>query len=120
MASVENAMTGMLRGARHLPDDADRLREQRPEDDLGTFVERLLGAEPRRLGGAAVVLDQELDVGGIELGERHFGGIAHRLPGEAGIAARRQRQDEAGLDLTGADASRRRALARSAAAAMAR
>ncbi len=30
--------------ARHLADDADRLREQRPEDDLGAFVERLLGA----------------------------------------------------------------------------
>ena len=45
---------------RHLPDDADRLRKQRPEDDLGAFVERLLGAEPRRLGGAAVVLQKEL------------------------------------------------------------
>ena len=34
--------------ARHLPDDADRLREQRPENDLGAFVERLLRGLPRR------------------------------------------------------------------------
>ena len=95
---------------RHLPDDADRLREQRPEDDLGAFVERLLGALPRRLGGAAVVLHQELDVGGIELGERHLGGVAHRLPGDAGIAAGRQRQDQADLDLAGADGGAGRRL----------
>ena len=65
---------------RHLPDDVDRLRKQRPKDDLGAFVERLLGAQPRRLGGAAVVLHQERDVGGIELGDRHFGGVRIDCP----------------------------------------
>ncbi len=99
--------------ARDLADEADRLRKQRPQNDLGALVERLLRAEPRRLGGAAVVLHQELDVGGIEFGERHFRGIAHRLAGNAGIAGRRQRQDESRLDLAGADA-RPAALAASA------
>jgi hypothetical protein len=47
--------------------------------------------------GAAVVLDHELDVGAAELGERHLCGIAHRLAGDAGIAARRERQDHADL-----------------------
>ena len=54
----------------------------------GALVERLLGALPRRIGVAAVVLNQELDVGRIELGQRHLGGVAHRLAGEAGVAAR--------------------------------
>ena len=84
---------------RQLPDHADRLREQRPKDDLGTLVQSLLGALPRRLGGAAVIFHQELNIGRIELGDRHFGRVAHRLTGNAGIAARGQRQNERCLDL---------------------
>ena len=102
---------------RHLADEADRLRKQRPENDLGALVERLLGAELRRLGGAAVVFHQELDVRIIEFGDRHFRGIAHRLAGKAGIAGRRQRQDEPGFDLAGCRWSRLAAPARSAAPA---
>ncbi len=117
MASVEKAITGTLRGARHLADEADRLRKQRPENDLGALVERLLGGELRRLGGAAVVLHQELDIGSVEFGDRHFRGIAHRLAGDAGIAGRRQRQNQAGFDLAGADGRARRRLRSSAAAA---
>jgi hypothetical protein len=95
---------------RHLPDDADRLRKQRPEDDLSALVERLLGGQPRRLGGAAIVHHQKLDVGSVELGDRHLGGVAHRLPGEAGIATGRQRQNETDLDLAGADGGAGRRL----------
>jgi hypothetical protein len=58
------------------------------------------------LRAAAVILDQELDVGILELGQRHFGGVLHRLPGNAGIAGGRQRQDQADLDLPGADRER--------------
>ena len=76
-------------GPRHLADIGDRLGEQRPQNDLGALVERLLRPDPGRLGGAAVVFHQELDVGRIELGNRHFRGIAHRLAGDAGIAGRR-------------------------------
>ena len=101
---------------RHLPDDADRLRKQRSEDDLGSLVERLLCGEPRRLGGTAVILHQKLDVGRIEFGERHFRRVAHRLAGNAGIAAGRQRQDESNLDLAGSNRRRRAALPCSAAA----
>ena len=43
-------------------DDADRMREQRPDDDLGALGQRLLRRLLRAAGGAAVILDQELDV----------------------------------------------------------
>ena len=66
-------------------------------------VERLLGGRRAASAVAAVVLHQELDVGRIEFGERHLGGVAHGLPGNAGIAAGRQRQNEADLDLAGAE-----------------
>jgi hypothetical protein len=69
-----------------------------------------LCTDPGRFGGAAVVFHQELKVGRIELGDRHFGGIAHRLTGDAGIAGRRQRQNEPGFDLAGADGRARRRL----------
>ncbi len=95
---------------RHLADEADRLRKQRAENDLGALVERLLSGEPRGFGGAAVVFHQELDIGIVEFRNRHLGGIAHRLAGDAGIARRRQRQDQAGLDLAGADGRARRRL----------
>jgi len=89
--------------ARDLRDSADRDAEQRPEDDLGAFRERLLGGGLCALRGAAIVLHQELDVGIAEFGERHLGGIAHRLRRKACIAGTRERQDERDLDLTGAD-----------------
>ena len=55
---------------------------------------------------AVVVLDQELDIGILEFRQRHLGGILHRLGGDAGIAGSRQRQDQADLDLAGADRER--------------
>ena len=48
---------------------------------------------------AGVVLDQKLDIRIGEFGERHLGGVAHRLRREPGIARRRQRQDQRDLDL---------------------
>ena len=89
--------------ARDLPDDAHRLREQRAEDQFGAFVERLLRGQPRAVGRAAVVFHQKLNVRRFEFGERHFGGVAHRLAGNAGIAAGRQRQNQRDLDLAGAE-----------------
>ena len=93
------------------------MREQRPEDDFGALGERLLRRLLRAAGGAAVVLHQKLDVGIVEFGERHLGGVAHRLRRRAGIALRRQRQDQRDLDLPGADLGR---LLRAAAAAASR
>ena len=69
-------------------------------------LERLLGALLRALRAAAIVLDQELDVGILEFRQRHLGGVLHRLRGDAGIAGGRQRQDQADLDLPGADRER--------------
>ena len=40
------------------------MREQRPDDDLGAFRERLLRRLLRAARGAAVVLHQKLDVRG--------------------------------------------------------
>ena len=50
-----------------------------------------------------MILDQELDIRILEFRQRHFGGVAHRLRGEPGIACRRQRQDQPDLDLSGPD-----------------
>ena len=75
-------------------DRADRLREQRPDDDLGALGERLLRGGLRALRIAAVVLHQQLDVRVLEFGQRHLGRVLHRLRGDAGIAGRRQRQDQ--------------------------
>jgi hypothetical protein len=88
--------------ARHLADDADGLREQRAEDQFAAFVDRLLGRKPRTIGRAGVILDQKLDIRGVEFGERHFGGVAHGLTGDAGIPASRQRQNERNPHLAGA------------------
>ena len=79
------------------------MREQRPDDDLGALGERLLRRLLRAAGGAAVVLHQKLDVGAVEFGQRHLGGVLHRLRHGAGVAAGRQRQDQADLDGAGAD-----------------
>ena len=98
-------------GARDLRGRRNRQRKQRSEDDLGAFVDRLLGALLGALRVAAIVLDQELDVGVLEFRQRHLGGILHRLRGNAGIARRRQWQDQADLDL--AVAGDRRLLRRS-------
>ena len=67
-------------------------------------------AEARRFRGATVVFDQELKIRAVELGNRHFRGIAHGLAGDAGIARPGQRQNEAGFHLTGADRCRLRRL----------
>ena len=72
----------------------DGLREERAEDQFATFVDRLLRSNPRTVGRAGVILHQKLDVWRIEFGQRHFGGIAHRLAGNTGIAAGRERQNE--------------------------
>ena len=96
---------GHAAGARELRGRGNRKREQRSENDLGAFVSACW-VPGRRLRTAAVVLDQELDVGVLEFGQRHFGGVLHRLRGDAGIAGGRQRQDQADLDLPGADRER--------------
>ena len=93
----------MPRGARDRADRLHRLREQRAEDDLGAFVDRLLPPPARAVRIAAIVLDQQLDVRIVEFGEREFGGVLHRLRREPGIAGRRQRQDQRDLDLASAD-----------------
>ena len=77
---------------------------------MGAVVERLLRGKLGGLGGAAIVLHQKLDVRIVEFGDRHFRGIAHRLAGNAGIAGRRQRQDQPHFDLAGADGRARRHL----------
>ena len=55
---------------------------------MHALIERLLGDGPGRIGVAGIILNDELDIGRIELRERHFGGIAHRLTGKAGVASR--------------------------------
>ena len=75
-------------------------------DHLGAFVERLLRRLLGAARGAAVILDQELDVGAVEFDQRHLGGVLHGLRGDAGVAASRQRQDQPDLDLSGADRDR--------------
>ena len=42
-------------------------------------------------------------LGLLEFRQRHLGGVFHRLRGDAGIARRRQRQDQADLDLAVTD-----------------
>jgi hypothetical protein len=86
--------------------------EQRTHDDLGAFVERLLGGLLGALRGAGVVLDQELDIRVVEFGERELGCVAHRLAGETRIAAGRERQHQPDPDLPGADRVARRLLGR--------
>ena len=56
--------------ARELRDAGHRQREQRPENDFRALVERLLGALLRAGGGAGIVLDQKLEIGIAEFGER--------------------------------------------------
>jgi hypothetical protein len=77
---------------RHLRRCADRLREQRPDDDRGAFAQRLLRGELRALRRAAIVLDQELNIGVSEFGDRHFGCVPHRSRRSAGIARCGDRQ----------------------------
>ena len=103
--------------ARDLSRRLHRLREERPENDLGAFVDRSLRGLLRAERGAAVVLDQELDIRRIEFGDRELGGIFHRLRDKAGIAGSRQRQDETDLDRAASDRAalrlgRRQLLAR--------
>ena len=94
----------MLRVRAICPTTADRLREQRPDDDLGAFVERLFRGRPRAVRRAGIVLHQQLNAGvGVKFRERHLRRVAHRLTGEAGIAGRRQRQNERNLDLAGTE-----------------
>ena len=75
-------------------DRAHGFREQRTDDDFGALVDRLLRGGLRALRRAGVVFDQQLDVRILEFGERHFRRVLHRLRGDAGIALRRQRQDQ--------------------------
>ena len=65
--------------ARDLPRRLHRLCKQRSDDDL-----RLLAAPVRgelRTARSAVVLHQQLNVGIVELGDRHLGRVTHRLRG---------------------------------------
>ena len=89
-----------MRSRRH------RGREQRAQNDFRALAERLLGDLLRALRAAAVILDQKLDVRILEFRQRHLGRVLHRLRGDAGIAGGRERQDQADLDLPGADRER--------------
>jgi hypothetical protein len=60
----------------------------------------------RALRAAAVILDQKLDIRILEFRQRHLGRVLHRLRGDAGIAGGREWQDQADLDLPGADRKR--------------
>ena len=62
--------------ARGLRRRLHRLGEERAEDDLGAFGDRLLGGDLRRRRSAGIVLHQKLDVGRIEFGKRKLGGVA--------------------------------------------
>ncbi len=84
-------------------DHADRMRKQRTDDDLGAFGENLLRRLLRPTRSAAVVLHQELDVGAVEFNQRHLGCVLHRQRHGAGVAAGRQRQDQADPDRSNAD-----------------
>ncbi len=81
-------------------------REQRTQNHFRALAERLLRDLLGALRAAAVILDQELDVGILKLGQRHLGRVLHRLRGDAGIAGCRQRQDQPDLDLAVADRKR--------------
>ena len=87
-------------------DRTDREREQRAQDDLGAFVERLLRRLLRTRRAAAVVLHQQLEIRVVEFRERHLGGVAHGLRRHRRVAACGQRQDETDLDLAFADIGR--------------
>jgi hypothetical protein len=84
--------------------------EDRPENDLRAFLDGLVGRRLRALRGAAVVLDEQLHVRRLELGQRHFGGVLHRLRGCAGIAGGRHRQQQRDLDGPRTGGSDRRLL----------
>ena len=94
----------MLRGRATWPTACTDLREQRPENDLRALVDRLL-AQPAARSAAlpASSFTSSWMSGLVEFRERQFGGILHRLRGEAGIATGRQRQDQRDLDLAAAD-----------------
>src|SRR5262249_56503584 len=76
-----------------LPDRRHRMCEDRSENDLATLIERLLRSLLGAGRAAAVVLEQKLQIRNVELGERHFGGVAHRGTGGAGVTGGGQRQD---------------------------
>ena len=61
----------------------------------------------RAVRRAAVVLDQDLDAGGLEFAEREVGGVPEVLRDLAGIAGRRQRQEQRDPDRCRCRASRR-------------
>jgi hypothetical protein len=99
---VEKPITGTPR-ARDLRRRRHRLREQRTEHQFGAFLQRLLRRLLRALRRAAVVLHQDLDIGIVEFEQRHLGCVLHRQRDAAGIALRRQRQDQRDLDGAAAD-----------------
>ena len=86
---------------------SDGERKQRPENDLRAFIKRLLRRLLRAGSSAPVVLDDELNIRAVEFRKCHLGGVAHGLRSHSGVPGRRERQDETGLDLAGADIGRR-------------
>ena len=77
--------------------------EERPDDELGALRDRLLGGLARPLGGAAVVLHQDRDVGVLELADRKVGGVTQRGRGDGALALPGQRQDQRDLDRARSD-----------------
>ena len=48
---------------------------------------------------APIIFDEKLDIAHLELGERHFRGVLHRLRRESGVPLPRQRQDQRDANL---------------------
>ena len=75
---------------RDLADSADRLREQRADDDRGAFGERLLRRLLRACGVPPSSFTRSWMFGIAEFRDRHFGRVLHRGGGNAGIARQRR------------------------------
>ena len=73
-----------------------------PEDDLGTFVDRLLRDLARAGCIATIVFDQQLQVRDVEFSQRHLGGATHGGAGRARVSACREWKNEPDFHLASA------------------
>src|SRR5262249_39675032 len=96
---------GDIARPRDLPDSADRLRKQWPNNDLRAFGNGLLSRRLRTLQRAAIILHKQLNVRTLEFSERHFSRVPHRLGGDTCIALSGQWQDHRDTNLAVSDRS---------------
>ncbi len=101
----------MLRGARHRADRAHRLREQRTDNDRRR-LRRSPAAAPScaPCGVPASSFTSSWMLGSLKSASAISAAFFIDVRGDAGIARRRQRQDQADADLAGADLPGRRLL----------